>query len=254
MKKVYFILVIVILFGSQPAYCEELTILTENLPPLNYVDNGVLVGPSVEVVKEIQKRVGSLEPIQVYPWSRAYKMALEEKNVILFGMTYTKVRHDKFKWVGPLATKRDILVAKKGSGVTIKTLEDAKKVKQIGTLRDDTRGRLLESYGFTNLDPVSDEQLNAKKLALGRIDLWAYKIPGLRTVCDLAGIDHTQFEEVYHLREIELMIAFSKKTSDAVVKKWQDAFEELIADGTIIQIRKNWNKRLEDDPFPELKE
>mgnify|MGYP001822129594 CR=1 FL=1 len=181
MKKVYFILLIVILLGSQPTYCEVLTILSENLPPLNYVENGVLVGPSVEIVKEIKKRVGSLEPIQVYPWSRAYKMALEEKNVILFGMTYTKVRHDKFKWVGPLATKRDILVAKKGSGIIINTLEDAKKVNQIGTLRDDTRGRLLESFGFKNLEPVSDEQLNAKKLALGRIDLWAYKIPGMRT-------------------------------------------------------------------------
>ena len=245
MNKVLFILVTVILLGSQSSVCEELTILTENLPPLNYVDNGVLVGPSVETVAAIQKKVGSSEPIQVYPWSRAYKMALEEKNVILFGMTYTKVRHDKFKWVGPLATKRDILVAKKGSGIMIRTIDDAKKVKQIGTLRDDTRGRLLESYGFTNLEPVSDEQLNAKKLALGRIDLWAYKIPGLRTVCDLAGVDYTQFEEVYHLREIDLMIAFSKKTSDAIVKKWQDAFDELIADGTILQIRKNWNKRLE---------
>ena len=254
MNKVLFILVTVILLGSQSSVCEELTILTENLPPLNYVDNGVLVGPSVETVAAIQKKVGSLEPIQVYPWSRAYKMALEEKNVILFGMTYTKVRHDKFKWVGPLATKRDILVVKKGSGIMIRTIEDAKKVKQIGTLRDDTRGRLLESYGFTNLEPVSDEQLNAKKLALGRIDLWAYKIPGLRTVCDLAGVDYTQFEEVYHLREIDLMIAFSKKTSDAIVKKWQDAFDELIADGTILQIRKNWNKRLEDDPFPEIKD
>ena len=254
MKNVFLIVMSIILIGSQSSLCQELTILTENLPPLNYVDNGVLVGPSVETVKAIQKKVGSLEPIQVYPWSRAYKMALEEKNVILFGMTYSKVRHDKFKWVGPLATKRDILVAKKASGITIRTAEDAKKVKQIGTLRDDTRGRLLESYGFTNLEPVSDEQLNAKKLALGRIDLWAYKIPGLRTVCDLAGVDYTQFEEVYHLREIDLMIAFSKKTSDAIVKKWQDAFDELVTDGTILQIRENWNKRLEDDPFPEIKD
>jgi polar amino acid transport system substrate-binding protein len=205
-------------------------------------------------VKEIQKRVGSQEQIQVYPWARAYKMALEEENVILFGMTYTKVRQDKFKWVGPLATKRDILVAKKGSGIKIKDLEDAKKVERIGTLRDDTRERLLKSYGFTNLEPVSDEQLNAKKLALGRIDLWAYKIPGLRTVCDLAGVDYTKFEEVYHLREIDLMIAFSKKTSDSIVKKWSDAFNELSADGTIMQIRKKWNMKLEDDPFPEIKE
>ena len=181
-------------------------------------------------------------------------MALKDENVILFGMTYTKVRKDKFKWVGPLATKRDILVAKKGSGIKIEDLEDAKKVKSIGTLIDDTRGRLLERNGFSNLEPVSDEQLNAKKLAIGRIDLWAYKIPGLRTVCDLAGVDYTKFEEVYHLREIDLMIAFSKKTSDSIVQKWRDAFNEMLADGAIMKIRKKWNLKLEDDPFPEIKD
>jgi polar amino acid transport system substrate-binding protein len=243
-----------VLLAGQSVLSAELTILTENLPPLNYVENSVLVGPSVEIVKEIQRRVGSQEQIQVYPWARAYKMALEDENVILFGMTHTKVRQDKFKWVGPLATKRDILVAKKGSGIKIKDLEDAKKVKRIGTLRDDTRGRLLKRHGFTNLEPVSDEQLNAKKLALGRIDLWAYKIPGLRTVCDLAGVDYTEFEEVYDLREIDLMIAFSKKTSDSIVQKWRDAFNEILADGTIMQIRKKWNMKLEDDPFPEIKD
>jgi len=252
MKKLFLLVISIVLITGQSALCEELTILTENLPPLNYVDNGELVGPSVEIVKEIQKRVGSQEQIQVYPWARAYKMALEDKNVILFGMTYTKVREDKFKWVGPLAVKRDILVARKGSGIKINKLEDAKKVKRIGTLRDDTRGRLLERHGFTNLEPVSDEQLNAKKLALGRIDLWTYKIPGLRTVCDLAGVDHTQFEEVYHLRKMELKIAFSKKTSDSIVQKWSDAFNELSTDGTILKIRKKWNKKLEDDPFPEI--
>ena len=229
------------LLAAHSALSSELTILTENLPPLNYLENDVLVGPSVEIVKEIQRRVGSNEPIQVYPWARAYKIALEEKNVILFGMTYTKVREDKFKWVGPIATKRDILVAKKGSGIKINSLEDAKKVKRIGTLRDDTREHLLKSHGFTNLESVSDEQLNAKKLALGRIDLWAIKIPGLRTVCDLAGVDYTEFEEVYHLREIDLMIAFSKKTSDSILQKWRDAFNEMVADGTIARIHNKWN-------------
>jgi polar amino acid transport system substrate-binding protein len=198
--------------------------------------------------------VGSNEEIQVYPWARAYKMSLEQENVVLFGMTHTEERHDQFKWIGPLATKRDILVARKGSGVKIDSLEDAKKVKSIGTLRDDTRERLLKSLGFTNLEPVSDEQLNAKKLVFGRIDLWTFKIPGLRTVCDLAGVDYNEVEEVYHLREINLDIAFSKKTSDTIVEKWRTAFAEMLADGTIRQIRKKWNDKLEDDPFPEIED
>jgi polar amino acid transport system substrate-binding protein len=252
MKKLIIVLTLFILIAAQSALCDELTVLTEDLPPLNYVNNGVLVGPSVEIVREIIKRLGTKEKVQVYPWARAYKMALEDKNIVLFGMTYTEVRKDKFKWVGPLAIKRDILVGKKNSSIKIKTLEDAKKVRRIGTLRDDTRGRMLERLGFTNLEPVSDEKLNAQKLSINRIDLWAYKIPGLRTVCDLAGVDYAEFEEVYHLREIELMIAFSKKTSDAIVQQWKNAFDEMTSDGTVLQIRKKWNEMLEDDPFPEI--
>ncbi len=254
MKKLSILAATVFMFSVQPLLSAELTILTENLPPLNYLEDGVLVGPSVDIVKEILKRVESREQIKVYPWARAYKMALEDENVVLFGMTHTKVREDIFKWVGPLATKRDILVAKKSSGIKINNLEDAKKVKRIGTLRDDTRERLLKSHGFTNLEPVSDEQKNAQKLVLGRIDLWTYKKPGLRTVCELAGVDYNEIEEVYHLREMELMIAFSKKTSDSIVQKWRDAFNEMLADGTIMQIRKKWNDKLEDDPFPEIED
>lgn len=252
MKKLTYAFVVLALIGSQPAFCDELTVLTEDLPPLNYIDNGVLVGPSVEIVREIIKRLGSKEQIQVYPWARAYKMAIEEKNVVLFGMTYTEVRRDKFKWVGPLAIKRDILVGRKKSGIKINTLEDAKKVRRIGTLLDDTRGRMLERLGFTNIEPVTDEKLNAQKLAIERIDLWAYKIPGLRTVCDLAGVDYREFEEVYSLREIELMIAFSKKTPDAIVTRWDEAFKEMLSDGTVLKIRKKWNDTLADDPFPEI--
>jgi len=254
MKNLILVIASIFLLSVQTSFSADLTILTENLPPLNYIKDGKLVGPSVEIVKEIQKRVGSREIIQVYPWARAYKLALEDENVVLFSTTHTKERDDKFKWVGPLATKRDILVAKKGLGIKINNLEDAKKVGRIGTLRDDTREILLKGQGFSNLEPVSDEQLNAQKLVLGRIDLWAYKIPGLRTVCELAGVDYSELEEVYHLREIDVSIAFSKKTSDSIVAKWKNAFDEMLADGTIIKIRRKWNDKLPDDPFPEINE
>lgn len=230
------------MFSVQPVRSEKLTILTENLPPLNYMENDTLVGPSVEIVQEIQRRIGSEEQIQVYPWARAYKIALDEKNIVLFGTTQTEKRQDLFKWVGPLAVKRDILLARKAGLLTINNLEDAKKVKRIGTLRDDTREQLLKEKGFQNLEPVSDEQKNAQKLALGRIDLWAYKDPGYVTVCRLAGVDPDDLEEVFHLRQIEVSIAFSKKTPDAVVTEWNNAFQAMVDDGTIRQIQTKWNR------------
>lgn len=219
---------------------EELTILTENLPPLNYLRDGKLVGPSVEIVQEIQRRVGSKAKIQVMPWARAYKIALEQRNVILFGTTQTKERENIFKWAGALSTKRDILLARKDRNIRLSSLEEAKNFSRIGTLRDDTRERLLLRHGFSNLESVSNEQKNAKKLSLGRIDLWAYKTPGFKTVCELADIDHTQFEEVFHLRKIDVSIAFSHNTPDNIVEKWRKAYSTLKNEGTLDRIRKKW--------------
>ena len=241
--KVWIWLQLAILLFLSPGtlHAASLRILTENLPPLNYVKNGALVGPSVEMVKEIQKRIGSTEEIQVYPWARAYQIALNEENVVLFGVSHTPPRENKFKWVGPLATKRDILVAKKGSNLTINSLQDAKKVRRIGVLRDDTKEEFLKMHGFSNLEPVSDERKNARKLMMGRIDLWVFKKPGLKTVCELAGVDFDAVEEVFHLRETRVDIAFSLQTPDAVVEQWRTAFADMLADGTVEAIRKKWD-------------
>jgi len=241
--KVWIWLQIVVLVFLSPGmlHSASLRILTENLPPLNYVKNGVLVGPSVEMVKEIQRRIGSREKIEVYPWARGYQIALNEENVVLFGVSHTPPRENKFKWVGPLATKRDIFVAKKGSNLVINSLEDAKKVRRIGVLRDDTKEEYLEMHGFSNLEPVSDERKNAQKLMLGRIDLWVFKKPGLKTVCELAGVDIDAVEEVFNLRETRVDIAFSLKTPDVVVEQWRTAFTGMLADGTVEAIRKKWD-------------
>lgn len=241
LQKVWRRLLILVFLTPGLLQAAPLRILTEDLPPLNYVNDGVLVGPSVEMVKEVQRRIGSTEEIQVYPWARAYQIALEEENVVLFGVSHTPAREHKFKWVGPLATKRDILVAKKGSNLIITSLEDAKKVRRIGVLRDDTKAEFLEMHGFTNIEPVSDERKNAQKLVMGRIDLWVFKKPGLKTVCDLAGVDYDAVEEVFHLRETNVDIAFSLKTPDAVVAQWRAAFTEMLADGTVEAIRRKWD-------------
>jgi polar amino acid transport system substrate-binding protein len=234
-------LIVLVLLSPGLLHAASLRILTENLPPLNYVKDGMLVGPSVEIVREIQRRIGSREEIKVYPWARAYQIALEEENVLLFGVSHTPPRENKFKWVGPLATKRDILVALKGSRLVINSLEDAKQVGRIGVLRDDTKEEFLRAHGFTNLEPVSDERKNAQKLMLGRIDLWIFKKPGLKTVCDLAGVDYDAVEEVFHLRETKVDIAFSLKTPDAVVAQWRAAFADMVADGTVEAIRRKWD-------------
>ena len=252
-KNIQIIVAFIILLLPRTILSAELTILTENLPPLNFNKNGVLMGPAVDIVKEIQNRVGSHDKIQVYPWARAYKMALEEANIVIFGMARTEVRDEKFHWIGPIAEKRDILAANKKTGIKINSLEEAKKVGHIGTLRDDAKEIFLQRHGFTNLVSTHDDQNNVKKLEFGRIDLWATKVPGFKTVCHLAGFDCHGIVEVYDLRKSEIYIAISKKTSDMTVQSWTDSFNDMIEDGTLLKIKSHWNKIMDDDPFPEIK-
>ena len=92
-------------------------------------------------------------------------------------------------------------------------MDDAKKVDHIGTLRGDAKEMFLQRHGFTNLVSTHDDQKNANKLLLGRIDLWATKIPGLKSICSLTGADYNEIVEVYNMRKSEICIAISKKTS-----------------------------------------
>lgn len=252
-KYVQIIIAFILLLLPRTILSAELMILTENLPPLNFIKDDVLMGPAVDIVKEIQRRVGSHGQIQVYPWARAYKMALEEANIVIFGMVRTAERNDKFYWIGPIAEKRDILAANKKSGLKINSLEDAKKVNHIGTLRDDAKEIFLQRHGFTNLVSTHDDQNNVKKLLLGRIDLWATKMPGFKTVCHLAGVDCHEIVEVYDMRKSEIYIAVSKKTSEITVQSWTDSFNDMLEDGSILKIKSHWNKIMDDAPFPEIK-
>ena len=251
-RHIHIIIISLVLAMPRTLIAADLMILTENLPPLNFIENDVLMGPAVDIVKEIQRRVGSHEQIQVYPWARAYNMALESENIVLFGMARTEVRTDKFHWIGPIAEKRDILAGKKSSSIKINSLEDAKKVQHIGTLRDDAKEIFLQRNGFTNLVSTHDDQKNVHKIILGRIDLWATKIPGLKTICRLAGVDYNDIVEVYNLRKSEIYIALSKKTSDIIVQSWTNAFNEMLEDGTVLFIKSKWNDIMDDDPFPEI--
>jgi hypothetical protein len=70
--------------------------------------------------------------------------------------------------------------------------------------------------------------------------LWVFKKPGLKTVCDLAGVDSDAVEEVFHLRETMVDIAFSRRTPETVVAQWRAAFDAMVADGTVAAIRSKW--------------
>lgn len=219
---------------------QTLTILTENAGEGNYITkDGSLSGHNVEIVREIMKRLGQNQMIEPVPWARGYYMAQNDPDTMLFSTSRIPERENLFKWAGPLHISKFTFYARKDFQTQINNIEDAKKVTAIGCIADDVRQKLLINKGFKNLDPYFGLQANiqnVKKLLAGRIDLWIASPKELITTTAEIGVNPSEIKEMLVLSKYYAYMAFSKKTSDETVAKWQKTLDGIKADGTYAQI------------------
>ena len=212
---------------TMPASAQKLRIYCEDDRPLQFkTPDGSLTGLTVEVVQEIQKRLGNTDPIQMLPWARGLKYLNKEPNTVLFSMARTAERNDLYQWVGPISETVMGLYAKTDSSIQIKTLDDAKKVQAIGVYRDDLRDQYLTKAGFTNLDRTTEGVQSYKKLMLGRVDLFA------SSANEVADNQYVNVKLVFTLLKAQLFIAVNRETDSAIVARWNDALEAMKQDGT----------------------
>lgn len=225
----YFLCLVV---GAQP-----LQILTENDPPAQFVDaKGELTGYTIELVRDIQRRLGNQDPIEMVPWARGYQKIEREPNVVLFLMARTAERNPKFQWVGPVLEVEFGLFAKANSSLKVASLDDARKVGSIGVYRDDARDQMLTAAGFTNLERVNNNILNVKKLMAGRIDLYAGSTTSFGVDAVEAGFQPSDLKMVVSMDIVQIYIAMSKDMPTSVVDHWNAAVKAQRQDGTMARL------------------
>ena len=218
----------------------ELQLLTEENPPLNYSENGVPKGLSVDVVRGIQRRLGNTDSIKVLPWARAYRLATTEPNVALFGTARSATREDQFQWVGPLATAIASFYSKAGSGLQIASMEDAKKGSRILVVRDFYTHQMLVKLGFNNLELVSNPETMVRMAVHDRAPLMFVGNVTLPELLEKADAKRSDVELVYTVTSIQTYIAFSLGTPREVVSAWQAALDAMKRDGSYNAIYAKW--------------
>jgi len=232
---------------AYPAYGEKINVVTEAYPPYNFEETGAVAGVSTEVVRAVLKEAGLEASIEVYPWPRAYKMALEDANTIIYSISRTPERENLFKWIGVIAPADNYLFAlKKRTDITINTLDDAKKY-MIGTVKDDAADIYLIKNGFVvgkNIERAADYEINMKKLLRERFDLWfSAELVANFFLKQYGNIPSETVKKVYFLKELSadgLYMAFSRNTPDSIVEKCRTALEKLKKDGTYDLILKKY--------------
>ena len=228
-------LLLVLVFLSANAYGQKITIVTEENPPYNYKVDGEVVGVSVAVVEAVLKEVDVSATINSYPWPRAYKMALENENTLIFSISRIPTRENSFKWIGEIAPSEFYLFSLRSrDDIEISNLQDAKKYS-IGTVKNEASEQFLTTNGFSNIQSNVSYKSNLKKLLIGRIDLWpmaelvAYEI--------LKSEGHGSRDILKKAYKMEgfsagnMFMAFSQNTPDKLVEEFREALKTIKTNG-----------------------
>jgi polar amino acid transport system substrate-binding protein len=210
----------------------KMKIFTENSPPANYLEKGRLKGLSVEIVREILRRLKMPDNIQTVPWARGYTLALTQPNVALFSTTRLPQREKLFKWVGPLYSQTWGFYARKDSSIKISSMDQARAVARIGTYYKDAKEQYLLAKGFRNLVSTNNNLGNIRHLMDGSIDLWVSSDFNMPYLAQQAGINADRLKLVFPFKRVQNYIAFSNQSSDSLVTLWQQTLDELKHDGT----------------------
>jgi polar amino acid transport system substrate-binding protein len=218
----------------------KLYLATETSAPSSMLEGGRVVGIGTDKVREIMHRARIGYTIELLPWKRAYTAALERHDACVFSTTRTPEREPLFKWVGPTDEAQWVLMARIGSGIRLKTLDDARAYR-IGTYNGDARDQFLRERGFL-VDPAPGDMINLRKLLLGRIDLWAASWRRGTTILEQNGWDKKIFPALTFNR-IQVYLACNRAVPDALVARMNAAVEAMLRDGAMRRIERqyeNW--------------
>ncbi len=247
-KLMFFELFMVLLFATTSfiignAYGQEILIVTEDLPPFQISEENKKVGGfSTEIVEAIFKEVGEVPKIGIYPWARAYRMALNEENVLIYSIVKSKEREPLFKWLGEIFELRyHFFGLKSRKDIQIQTIEQIKKFVT-GVSRASFEYQELEKRGFSKLHVVTRQYQLIEMLFLHRIDFVFGSEMSIRALVKNSKHGYNQLSKFYEVKDsrLKLYMAFSLKTSEAVVSKYRKAYESVKNKNIDRAIKERW--------------
>ncbi|WP_133178471.1 substrate-binding periplasmic protein [Shewanella decolorationis] len=238
--RLLFCMGLLVYAGASFAVTEPVRLVTEAWPPMSFEQDGVPTGFGVELVNQLQARIGQQEKIEILPWARAYAIANSAPNILLFATSISDEREAHFDFIGPIATSKITLYAKAEDPISIKQLADVSAAGIVGVYRESVGAQLLQQQGVTSLLVASFPQQSAKQLLFSRVRFWCQADLAVKHILEEVGARLEDVRPVYVVSEVNLYLAFSKGTSADMVQRWQAELEKLKESGDFTRLYQKW--------------
>lgn len=227
--------VLVLLVWPVGLFAQTLRLYTEHFPPYNVVYQGQVVGTNTDIVLRACVMAGLDCQIRLYPWLRAFEMALQDQQSGLYTTAMTPQRRVQFQWVGPLASSRSFLYRLKSRPqVNPASIEQAKAFG-IGVAAGDIYEEYFVRQGFVRGKNLLDFPTKSAPVALflqGKVDL---VIGSEQVMPSWLAAHGASMQDVEQVLEISLpgnnYLALNNAVPVRQVQALQAAIDELRASG-----------------------
>jgi polar amino acid transport system substrate-binding protein len=208
--------------------------------------DGQVTGMSTEIVQAVLKEIGVEATIRSIPWARAYEMALNESNVLIYSIARTPAREPLFQWVGIIAPTQWYIYSLADRPVKLNTLADARG-HQIATVNQDVGEQYLVSQGFRigeELQSSNRYEQNYRKLKVDHVELWISNELNALYLTRQNGEDPAKVLirslELPELSREGLSMAFSRKTPAHTVERFRSGLDAIRRNGVYDAIVRKW--------------
>ncbi|WP_372871311.1 substrate-binding periplasmic protein [Shewanella sp.] len=220
----------------------SLRLLTEPLPPFSFIENSRLTGFSVELVEQLKSRLGISADIEVLPWARAFNIASQSSNVLLFSTALRDSRRSQFDFVGPIATAKIMLYKRADDESSPANIVEAARMGSIGVYRGSPAERILQQADIKNVEVSTYPLQSLRQLLASRVRYWCQVDLTVGRLLAQAGGGDMAVVPLAELERIDLYLAFSRGTSREMVERWQYALQAFQQEGHFAHLYERWFK------------
>lgn len=145
-----------------PVAAQDVEAYAEEFPPYSFLRNGEPAGIATDLLKRACAEAALTCQIHIVPWARAYRMALAQKNSLVFSTTRIPERENAFVWLGPILPRTTFLYTLASTPFSIDRLS-GKDGFVIGTVYNDVSISDLRRLGVPDSvmenSPTLDDSL-----------------------------------------------------------------------------------------------
>lgn len=188
-----------------------------------------------ELTNETQKT-------HVLPWARAYRMALNEPNTLIYSIARTHAREKLFNWIGSLKSQRFYMWGLSQHFPQPLTNMEQAKPYRIAVSKDYDSASFLEEKHFPHLFFTTRDTQNAGMLLKERVDIILSSEPVLATIAKNQLFSLGKLKKLIEIQKLNnsLSIAFSKNSDEKLVNRFKMAFKYLQDTGELANIKRKW--------------